>query len=84
MTRRMKLLALLPGIVGTERGGRPVHLDVIYAAIKRDHPTLVDDEIERPKGELRWKHDVRWELQRLVGRGQVQRRKDLGRSMYSI
>lgn len=74
---------LLPVIVRNECEGRPVHLSQIYAAIERDYPALVDDEIEVSTGVIRWKHELRWELETLVVDGVVQRRKDLGRGQYS-
>lgn len=83
MTRRQELARLIPDIVMTEKGGEPVHLADIYAAVERDHATLVDDEIEPASRALRWKHQLRWELETLVADGSVRRRKDLGRGIYS-
>lgn len=83
MTRRQEFANLLPLIVRNESDGAPVHLSQIYAAIERDHPALVDDEIEVSTGVIRWKHELRWELETLVVNGAVQRRKDLGRGLYS-
>lgn len=83
MTRRQEFAKLLPVIVRAERGGDPVHLADIYAAVERDHPELVDDEVEASTGAVRWKHELRWELETLVVNGDVRRRKDLGRGQYS-
>lgn len=84
MTRRQELAALLPHIVDREADGEPVHLRQIYAAIERDHPHLVDGEVEPPPSNaVRWKHELRWELETLVVRGFVRRRKDLGPAFYS-
>lgn len=73
----------MPVIVRDECDGQPVHLSRIYAAIERDYPALVDDEIEVSTGVVRWKHELRWELETLVVNGAVKRRKDLGRGQYS-
>ncbi|MDQ6525534.1 hypothetical protein RB608_18085 [Nocardioides sp. LHD-245] len=83
MTRRQEFAQLLPTIVRLEAGGRPVHLRDIYAAVERDHPDLVDDEIEASTGRSRWQHELRWELETLVVHGDLKRRKELGRGMYS-
>lgn len=83
MTRRQELANLLPVIVKSERAGGAVHLGDIYAAVERDHPNLVDSEVEATTGAIRWKHELRWELETLVIAGRVRRRKDLGRGMYS-
>lgn len=71
-------------IVRSERGGDALDLGSIYAAVERDHPTLVDDEVEPGTGAVRWKHELRWELETLVVNGEIRRRKDLGRGMYSV
>lgn len=84
MTRRQEFASPLPRIVRTEAEGEPVHLRQIYAAVERDRPDLVDDEIEPPPSNaVRWRHELRWELETLVVSGVVQRRKDLGRGLYS-
>lgn len=83
MTRRQDFARLIPIIVDGERLGAPVSLGDIYQAIERDAPELVDDEIETDTGAVRWKHELRWELETLVGEASVRRRKDLGRGMYS-
>lgn len=76
---------LLPQIIRGEVSGAPVHLSQIYAAVERDRPDLVDDEIEPPPSKaLRWRHELRWEIETLVVAGTVQRRKDLGRGFYSV
>lgn len=82
VTRRQELATLLPLIVGSS-GTKAIHLHDIYAAVERDHPALVDDEVEASTGAVRWKHDLRWELETLVVKGDIRRRKDLGRGMYS-
>lgn len=75
---------LLPQIVEREAAGRPIHLSQIYAAIERNHGHLVDEEIEPPPSSaVRWKHELRWELETLVVNGTLRRRKDLGRAIYS-
>ena len=84
MTRRQDFASLLPQIVRFEADGEPVHLRQIYAAIERDRPDLVDDEIEPPPSNaVRWRHELRWELETLVVSGKIRRRKDLGRGLYS-
>ena len=83
MTRRQEFAKLLPIIVDSEAGGSAVVLREIYAAIERDHPSLVDAEIEDSTGAIRCKHELRWELETLVVHGQIRRRKDLGRGYYS-
>lgn len=83
MSRRQDFARLLPAIVRQERAGQPIHLTEIYAVVERDHPTLVDDEIEPSTRAVRWKHELRWELETLVVSGDVRRRKDLGRGQYS-
>lgn len=84
MTRRQEFARLLPSIVVTEAHGQPVHLSQIYSAIERDHPRLADHEREPSTGALRWRHELRWELESLVGSATVIRRKDLGRGIYSV
>ena len=84
MTRRHEIAEILPRIIGHERGGDPVAIAEIYAAIEQDRPELVDDEIEATTGAVRWKHDVRWEIETLVSKGAIKRRKDLGRGVYSL
>lgn len=84
MNRRHEFASLLPRIVRSEADGEPIHLRQIYAAIERARPDLVDDEIEPPpSAAVRWQHELRWELETLVVTGKVQRRKDLGRGIYS-
>lgn len=75
---------MLPAIVRSEAGGGPVHLRDIYASVERDHPSLVDSEIEESTGRSRWQPELRWELETIVIRGNLRRRKDLGRGIYSI
>lgn len=80
--RRAEFAMLLPQMVGSQ--GKPVHLSEIYATVERDHPHLVDDEVEPPPSNaLRWKHDLRWELETLVVKGELRQRKDLGPALYS-
>jgi hypothetical protein len=56
----------------------------IYSWFETDHPELVDDELEPGPGHVvRWKHELRWEIETLVAAGAVKRRKDLGRGFYS-
>jgi len=83
VSRRQDFAKLLPIIVREERNGEPVHLADIYDAVERDHAVLVDDEVEPDTGAVRWKHELRWELETLVGSGDIRRRKDLGRGLYS-
>lgn len=83
VTRRQEFAKLLPIIVDSEAGGSGVELRDIYAVFERDHPTLVDAEIEASTGAIRWKHELRWELETLVVHGRLRRRKDLGRGYYS-
>jgi len=79
--RRRAFADLLPGII---RQANAVRLSAIYSTVELDHPHLVDEEIEPPPSHgLRWKHDLRWELETLVVKGVVRRRKDLGRGIYS-
>ena len=84
MTRRQEFAKLLPIIVSSEAGGSAVHLRDIYAAVERDHPSLVDTEVEPSTGAIRWKHELRWELETLVVHAELRRRKDLGRGVYSL
>ena len=57
----------------------------IYRAIEQALPHCVDDEPDPPPSHgLRWQHELRWELETLVTTGEVLRRKDLGRGLYSL
>ena len=62
----------------------PVTLDAIYDAVEHQLPQWVDDERESGTTQFRWRHELRWELETLVVRGDVKRRKDLGRGWYSV
>jgi len=84
MTRRSEFARLLPVLVAAADDRSGIHLQALYDAIECDHPHLVDDEVEATTGAVRWKHELRWELETLVGHGDVKRRKDLGRAMYSL
>ena len=84
MTRRQVLAALLPRVIASEDSGDPISLAKIYAAVERDRPDLVDDEVEPLTGAIRWKHELRWEMETLVVNGSIKRRKDLGEAIYSI
>ncbi len=84
MTRRQEFAQLIPRIVRGERAGDPVSIADLYGAIERDHSDLVDAEVEASTGAVRWKHQLRWELETLVVRGEITRRKDLGRGIYSV
>jgi len=84
MTRRQEFAELIPRIVTNENGGRPVSISEIYGAIEREHPELVDAEIEPRTGAVHWKHELRWELETLVVNDLVKRRKELGRGVYSV
>lgn len=83
MSRRQDFATLLPGVIKGAQGGDPISLKEVYAAFERDHPLLVDDEVEISTGATRWKHELRWELETLVICGVVRRRKDLGKGIYS-
>ena len=84
ITRRREFAEILPVIVAREGDGNPIHLSRIYFAVERDHAHLVDSEIEPPPSNaVRWKHELRWEVETLVANGGLRRRKDLGRGMYS-
>jgi len=80
--RRREFSELLPLIVGRTTDRAPVHLRQIYEAIERDHSHLIDDEVDS-SGAVRWKHELRWELESLIVSGTLRRRKDLGPAMYS-
>ena len=84
MSRRREFAKLLPLDIRDEKGGAPVHLSTIYEAIERDYPGLVDDGVETSTDAVRWKHELRWELETLVGGAAVTRRKDFGRGIYSV
>ena len=74
---------LLPKIVGD--AAKPIHLSAIYAQVEQDHPNLVDDELEPGRSKVvRWKHELRWELETHVVAGRIRRRKDLDRGLYSL
>lgn len=75
---------MIPKILRSEQAGDPLSIGDLYRAIERDHPQLVDDELEISTGAVRWKHEFRWELETLVVKGEVKRRKDLGRGVYSL
>ncbi len=83
MTRRHQFARAIPRIVRFERDGAPISIADLYSAIERDHPDLVDDEVEASTGSVRWRHELRWELETAVVKGDVLRRKDLGRGVYS-
>lgn len=83
MSRRAELAMLLPKIV--EASAAPIHLSNIYAQVEQDRPDLVDDELAPgPSRVVRWKHELRSELETQVVAGRIRRRKDLGRGMYSL
>jgi hypothetical protein len=84
MTRRQQFAMVIARIVSTERDGAPISIADLYSAIERDHPDLVDEEVESTTGAVQWKHELRWELETAVCKGEVRRRKDLGRGMYSL
>lgn len=75
---------MIPKILRSEQAGAPLSIRDLYRAVERDHPHLVDDELEVSTGAVRWKHEFRWELETLVVKGEVKRRKDLGRGVYSL
>lgn len=82
MTRRTDLAELLPQIISASF--EPIPLSDIYSEVERRRPDLVDDELEAGSTTvLRWKHELRWELETLVVAGGVRRRKDVGRAIYS-
>jgi hypothetical protein len=82
VSRRQEFAKLVPNILG--RGRAPMTIAEIYRCLETDHPELIDDEIEPGPGHVvRWKHDLRWEIETLVVAGTVKRRKDLGRGFYS-
>jgi hypothetical protein len=82
--RRSEFAEILPLIVDLEAVDGVAGLDCVYAAVERDYGHLVDAEVEPPPSNaLRWKHDLRWELETLVVRGVLRRRKDHGRGKYS-
>src|SRR5205807_10213944 len=82
--RRTELRDHLPHIVRTLDHGAGAHLTEIYSYVERNHAHLVDDERDPPPGNgLKWKHDLRWEVETLVLQGVIMRRKDLGRARYS-
>ena len=83
MGRRSEYAKLLPGIVRNASNGEPIHIADIYGAVQRELPHLVDSEVES-SGAIRWKHELRWELETLVINGVVLRRKDLGLGMYTV
>ena len=83
MTRRSEIAALLPGLVKNETNGGAVPLGAIYLAVERERPDLVDDETEATTGAVRWKHELRWEIETAVVKGTLRRRKDLGKAIYS-
>lgn len=83
MTRRHEFAQIIPRTVRGERAGDPISIADLYRAIERDHAELVDAEVESLTGAVRWKHELRWELETLVVSGEIKRRKDLGRGIYS-
>jgi len=83
MTRRQEFARFISHVIRDERAGYAVSISDLYAAVEREHSELVDDEVETSTGALRWKHEFRWELETLVVRGDIKRRKDLGRGIYS-
>lgn len=83
--RRTELREQLPGLVSRMSGHEGVHLSAIYSAVEEHLPHLVDNEPDSPPSTgLNWQHELRWELETLVGTGAIRRRKDLGRGMYSV
>lgn len=84
-SRRTAFREALPGLVSHLEQGRGVHIVQIYASAESELPQLIDSEPDptAPR-QLKWKHELRWELETLVQAGQVHRRKDLGRGMYSV
>lgn len=75
---------MLPTIIPSERCGEPVSIGSLYAAVERDHPELVDDEIEPGTNALHWRHQLRWALETLIVKNEIRRRNGLGRGMYSL
>lgn len=71
---------MIPRIFRSEGAGAPRSIGDLCAAVERDRPDLVDDEVELATGAVRWKHEFRWELETLVVKGEV---KDLGRGVHS-
>ena len=57
-------------------------LQALYKAVESESPDLADDEHDQ--WGLKWRHEVRWEVETLVTQGTLRRRKDLGRAMYSL
>lgn len=85
MSRRQVFAQEIPKVIAGLDGGNGVALRTIYRAIAEGLPELVDDEVEVPPGHgLKWQHDVRWEIETLVGHNEIARRKDLGRGIYSV
>lgn len=82
MSRRSLLAARLPALIRA-KAADPVSLAAIYDAVEQNMPELIDDEVEPGTAQLKWKHELRWEIESLVIRGELKRRKDLGRGYYS-
>jgi hypothetical protein len=82
--RRQEFARQIPRILAEEQAGDPISIGDLYGAVERDHAELVDAEVEASTGAVRWKHEFRWELETLVIRGEIKRRKDLGRGIYSL
>lgn len=82
MNRRRLFFQEIPGLIGQLDRGGGVRLRDIYGAIESEFPASVDTERELPPGHgLKWKHDVRWEIETLVAQRVIVRRKDLGRPL---
>lgn len=81
-SRRRAFAQLLPELIAQLSYDGAVNLSSLYEAIENQFPGLVGDEVDGDD-KPQWKHDLRWELETLVGNGSVLRRRDLGRGWYS-
>lgn len=66
-----------------DSSSQALQLRAIYDNVSELRPDLTDDEVESDSGRLKWKHELRWEIESLVRSGLILRRKELGRGWYS-
>lgn len=81
-SRRRVLATVLPPLVRQLAGDGAVLLQNLYEAVELRYPELVDDELD-DDGKPQWRHEMRWEIETLVGDGLLKRRRELGRGWYS-
>lgn len=61
-----------------------IHIQQIYQEVALLRPDLIDNEPDtHAPTQLKWQHDLRWELQSAVTARRILKRTDVGRGYYS-